>query len=198
MHAAPFAAIDHLGSELVPAGQSAVTWVPGDFLLTHGDAFFSKIIRFGEGLRIRGADRPYTWFNHAALVIDDQGNLAEALGAGVVRSHADKYLAKDYVVVHSGASPGDVTEILGFADWVLATRCRYGWLTIVSLALTMLTGAKLTFFVDGEFICSGFVARAMERTGAVFSRDPVHITPADLAKYYDARPPNAASAEPLS
>jgi hypothetical protein len=29
----------------------------------------------------------------------------------------------------------------------------------------------------------------MERTGAIFSRDPVHITPADLAKYYNALPP---------
>jgi hypothetical protein len=164
-------------------------WVPGDFLLTHGDALFSKLIRFGERLRIRGADRKFTWFNHAALVIDADGTLAEALAAGVVRSPADKYLAKDYVVVSPGASASDVAEVLAFADWVLRTRHKYGWVTIASIALTVLTGSKFTFFVDGEFICSGFVARAMERTQAIFNRDPVHITPADLAKYYDAVPP---------
>ena len=81
-------------------------------------------------------------------------------------------------------------------DWVLDTRAKYGWLTIASIALTVLTGSKFTFFVDGEFICSGFVARAMERTGAIFTRDPVHITPADLAKYYNVTPPTTRSTRP--
>jgi hypothetical protein len=123
------------------------------------------------------------------LVVGSDGEIVEALGRGVVREHASKYVSKDYVVVHSGADAHDVKSIRGFADWVTAHRARYGWLTIASLAVTMLTGAKLAFFIDGEFICSGFVARAMERTGAIFTRDPVHITPADLAKYYSVNPP---------
>ena len=94
-------------------------------------------------------------------------------------------------MVHSGADDHDVKAILSFADWVTEHRAHYGWFTIASLAFTMLTGAKFTFFIDGEFICSGFVARAMERTGAIFSRDPVHITPADLAKYYSVSPPSS-------
>ena len=77
-------------------------------------------------------------------------------------------------------------------------------LTIAILGLTLLAGAKLTFFIDGEpawtsdcnsptaFICSGLVARAMERTGAIFNRDPVHLTPADLAKYYEVAPARTA------
>jgi cell wall-associated NlpC family hydrolase len=174
---------------LCGAGEEPDVWRPGDFILTHGDAFFSKMIRFGERLRVHGDDRKFTWFNHAALVIDDKGTLAEALATGVVRSPAEKYRPKEYVVVPSGASPEDVAEVLEFADWVLDTRHEYGKLTIVSIAFTLLTGSKFTFFVDGEFICSGFVARAMERTGVIFNRDPVHITPADLAKYYNATPP---------
>ena len=189
MRAAAFAPVPRLAAELVPAGQAAAVWQPGDFLLTHGDAFFSRLIRFGEALRIRGADRRFTWFNHAALVVGEDGSLAEALGQGVVTSNAAKYQQKDYVIVRTGASEADRAEVLAFADWVVTNRASYGWLTILSIAVTVLTGSKLTFFVDGEFICSGFVARAMERTGAVFSRDPVHITPADLAKYYDATPP---------
>jgi hypothetical protein len=187
----------HAASVEIPAaygsGEQPAEWRPGDFILTHGDAFFSRLIRFGERLRVHGDDRRFTWFNHAALVLDEKGTLAEALATGVVTSTADKYLPKDYVVVSSGATPDDVAEILAFAHWVLDTRHRYGKLTIVSIALTLLTGSKFTFFIDGEFVCSGFVARAMERTGVIFNRDPVHITPADLAKYYNATPPPTLS-----
>jgi hypothetical protein len=170
-------------------GDEPQQWVPGDFLLTRGHTFVSRMIRFGERLRIHGEDRDFAWFNHAALVVSADGDLVEALGRGVVRSHASKYLAKDYVVVRTHAAPHDVRQVLAFAEWVVEQRAKYGFLTLASLALTMLTGSKLTFFVDGRYICSGFVARAMERTGTLFDRDPVHITPADLAKYYGACPP---------
>lgn len=189
MQPSPFAPVAHQGLEYAPAGTAVGTWNPGDFLLTHGDSFFSRLIRFGEGLRIHGDDKVYAWFNHAALVTGADGEIAEALGRGVVRGNASKYQAKDYVVVRTGADAEDVDEVLAFSRWVVENRPGYGWFTIMSLALTMLTGAKFTFFIDGEYICSGFVARAMERTGALFSRDPVHITPADLAKYYSAMPP---------
>ncbi len=191
MQTPEFQPVAHAGIDYLPPGDSAETWIPGDFILTHGDSFMSALIRFGEQLRIHGDDRRYAWFNHAALITDTDGGIVEALGRGVVRANASKYLRKDYVVVHSGADTHDVKEVLRFADWVIAHRAHYGRLTIASLVITLLTGAKLTFFIDGEFICSGLVARAMERTGAIFSRDPVHITPADLAKYYSASPPKS-------
>ncbi len=127
-------------------------------------------------------------------MVDDDGNIVEAQGRGVVRDHVGKYTEKHYVVEHTGADPEDVKKILRFAAWGADNRAHYGYLTIASRALTMVTGAKFTFFVDGEFICSGFVARAMERTGAVFNRDPVHVMPADLAKYYQVDPPASAHA----
>lgn len=189
---APFASVERLSVDYCAAGEAAATWSAGDIVLTHGDALISRLIRFGERLRIHGADRTYCWFNHAALVLNDQGDLAEALSHGVVRSNAEKYLPKDYAVVRPGISSADTVELLAFADWVLATHHKYGWFTIASIAFSVLTGSKFTFFIDGTFICSGFVARAEERTGAIFSLDPVHITPADLAKYYDADPPVSA------
>lgn len=188
MRAAPFQAIPPLTLERYVAGASPPVWHPGDFILTRSDSLFGRLIRFGERLRFRGSDRRYTWCNHAALVIGENGELAEALARGVVRSRASKYQQKDYVVVRTGADRQDVAQILAFADWVLRTRARYDWTEIASLAITLLTGAKFTFFIDGEYICSGFVARAMERAGAIFSRDPVHVTPADLARYYGATP----------
>ncbi len=161
-------------------------WQPGDFLLTRGDSAAARLIRWGQRLRIHGNDRRYTYWNHAALVVGTDGELIEALGSGVVPSHASKYRPKDYTVVRITADAEDRKEAAAFASWVAANHARYGRTTIVSISLTLLTGAKFSFFIDGEFICSGLVARALERTGAIFNRDPAHITPADLAKYYQA------------
>lgn len=177
------------GADWAPAGESARRWQAGDILLTHGNSVFAKLIGFGQRLRIHGADRKYAWFTHAALVVGPGGELVEAMGSGVLRRNADDYRPQDYVVVRTGAEPGDVKEMLEFADWVVDVRSKYGWTTVVSIALTMLTGAKFAFFISGEFICSGFVARTMERTGAIFTRDSTHVTPADLAKYYGVEPP---------
>lgn len=189
MRATTFEPVAHQSVERAPAGVTASSWMPGDILLTHGHALFSRMIQIGQRLRIHGDDRRYTWFTHAALVVGENGELVEVTRPGVRHADASKYHSRDYVVVHTGTRPDDVEEIRAFVDHALATRAAYGVTTIVSIVLTLLTGAKFAFFIDGEFICSGFVARAMERAGAVFSRDPVHITPADLAKYYDVVPP---------
>jgi hypothetical protein len=189
MRPAPFRPIPHLETRRFAPHAQPATWQPGDFLLVRGHSFYSRLIMFGERLRVHGGDRRFTWCSHAALVISPAGDMAEMLGRGAVRSSAAKYAADDYYLVRVDANPADIEHVLAFAGWVLAHRARYGWLDVVSIAITMLTGAKFAFFIDGEYICSGFVARAMERTGAIFSRDPVHITPADLAKYYDAPPP---------
>jgi hypothetical protein len=189
MQTPTFAPVPHAGLSVYRAGEAAPSWTPGDFILTRGDSIFSRLIRFGERLRIHGADRRYAWFNHAALVVGTDGSIVEALGGGVAAQNAAKYTPDHYVVVHVGADQHDVKKMLDFASWVTEHRAKYGYLTIASIVFTLLTGAKFTFFIDGEFICSGFVARAMERSGAIFSRDPVHITPADLAKYYNAQPP---------
>ncbi len=71
-----------------------------------------------------------------------------------------------------------------FAEWALRKGSSYSRLSTVSIALSMLTGSRLTFFIDGQFVCSGLVARARERTGSIFDRDSAHIAPADLAKYF--------------
>lgn len=191
MRAPEFQPVENRGNDWAPAGESAQQWQAGDIVLTHGSSLFAKLIGFGQRLRIHGDDRKYAWFTHAALVVGSAGELVEVMGNGIRRSSASVYRPQDYAVVRTGAEPGDVKEMLQFADWAVSARPKYGWATIVSIGLTMLTGAKFAFFVSGEFICSGFVARAMERTGAIFSRDSAHITPADLAKYYGVLPPSA-------
>jgi hypothetical protein len=63
----------------------------------------------------------------------------------------------------------------------------------------MLTGSKLTFYIDGQYVCSGLVATALERAGSIFNRSAANITAADLAKYFDpAQRPHLAVNDSLS
>jgi uncharacterized protein YycO len=173
------------------AGEGAQTgeYHRGDFILTHGSAFYSKLIRFGQRLRFRGQNRKYTWWNHAAMVVSDTGDLIEALGPGVERTHIDKYKPTEYHLVRLGslAVDRDRQQVVGFAVWSQGEK--YSWLTIVSIAFTLLFAGKFNFGIDGQTVCSGLVARALERTNAIFDRTPSHITPADLARYFNVTPP---------
>lgn len=195
MKRAPFQPVQKAGVDCFLPGEEASGYVAGDFILTHGDAWTSKLIRFGQRLRIHGDDRKYTHWNHAAMISSDSGDLIEALGAGVIQTHIGKYTAKELHLVRIQASSDDHQQAVDFALWAAGLtggpRQRYGFITIVSIAYTLLTGGKFTFAIDGQAICSGLVARAMERTGAIFNRTPTHVMPADLAKYYDVEPPAA-------
>lgn len=162
----------------------------GDFILTHGNTFFSYLIRFGQYLAFWGKDSKYAWWNHSALIVSEDGNLIEALGAGGVKAaHISKYAPTDYHIVRLGelASDTDRVQICRFAQQTL--NLKYGFVTLISIAIGLLTGCRFKFGFDGQYICSGLVARALERSSVIFDRSPSHITPADLAKYFQAEPP---------
>jgi len=130
--------------------------------------------------------------------VRDRTSLKTALQAGL-----DELGRLDIVIANAGIAPmagedawQDVIDVNRTHEVEFAQAClhnHYGWLTIVSIALSLLTGSKLGFGVDGQEICSALVARCLERTGEIFPTDPWHIMPADLAKYYDVLPadPNA-------
>lgn len=158
----------------------------GDFILTHGKGFISQLIRFGQWLRFHGPDRKYAHWNHAALVVDSDGGIVEAQAGGVKRNTLSEYRGSEYYLVRVTANDADRAEVAAFGNWCVDQP--YDFMTIISLAITNLTGCKFSFYVEGHQICSGLVARAEERTQAIFNRDPSHISPADLAKYYQVEP----------
>jgi uncharacterized protein YycO len=170
-------------------GEEAPHPQPGDFILTHGNAWVSKCIQVGQGLRFRGADRKYTHWDHTAIIIDEDGGLIEAATSGTRLINLSYYKTVEYHLVSLGPTVNatDRAEAVAFAKWSLQEK--YAWLTIVCIACGLLTGGKLTFGFEGQQICSGLVARAMERTPAIFDRNPEDIMPADLAKYYHVEPP---------
>lgn len=121
------------------------------------------------------------------MIVDNQGSIIEALGRGISQSHISDYKPTEYYVVHIDATEADRQEAVTFARACLGQR--YGWLTLVSIALSLLTGTKLSFGFDGQQICSGLVARSLERTTAIFLPEASHIMPAYLAQYYKVEPP---------
>jgi len=160
---------------------------PGDFILTHGDAWTSRLIRFGQGLRFTGPRAKFTYWNHSALIVDDEGGIVEALGTGVAQRSIHDYEPTQYTVVRIKASDDDRRQAARFARAVIGSD--YGWVTIVSIAISLVTGGAFAFAIDGQLICSGLVARALERTDAIFKHDPARIMPAELAELFRVEPP---------
>jgi hypothetical protein len=155
---------------------------PGDVVLVSGTSFWSRLIQVGQRLRIHGDDVRYTRWNHAALVVSPAGDIIEALSQGVEQRSLAVYARVPYTVVDTGLADLDRQEAVRFAQSCLGER--YGWWTIVSIALALLTGTKFSFGVAGECICSGLVAKSLERGQAIFARDSANIAPADLAKMF--------------
>jgi hypothetical protein len=96
--------------EHIPPGQDDPDPLPGDFILTHGGEFFSRVIQFGQGLRFMGKDQAYTYWNHTALIVSADGALIEALGPGIRRNTLAAYKGTQYTVVHIEASDEDLVN----------------------------------------------------------------------------------------
>jgi hypothetical protein len=119
--------------------------------------------------------------------LNEEGDIAEALSNGVVRNHISRYTPPACYLVKINASDEDRSQMMALAEAVLTDcdRTEYGWLTILSIILTLLTGSKLVFGMVGTAICSGFVAEALVRAGEIFDKPPSHMMPADLAMHYN-------------
>jgi hypothetical protein len=156
----------------------------GDFLLTgvKAQGLVSWAIKTGSWLR--RYEKPYRRFSHTALIIGDDGEIAEAVAHGVLRANVSKYHEDDYVLVRTGVDDHDRMQILAFADSVLRYRTRYGFWTFAGLALYCVTGAQVCVQKAGTAICSGFVSDALTRAGFIWARPPFAMMPADLARHF--------------
>lgn len=168
--------------EVCKIGEQSSTVKPGDFFLVHGDNVFSRLIQFGQSLRFKGEDKHFTYWTHAGMFLNELGDIIEAEGVGVAENHISYYKDQKYVIVHINASDADRQEMVDFVK--SCSGDQYGWGTIASIGLSLLTGLKFSFGFDGQEICSGLVCRALERTSFIPKTDASHTTPADLAKAF--------------
>ena len=150
---------------------------PGDIILTHSSGLVGWAIRAGE--RIRDPLNTTQW-NHAGVIIDRFGATVEALGSGVKFSNVDKHPVR--VVIDTGLSDADRLQVV---DWAISVVGRpYGYLTIASIALDLLSPAFFHFRSGETLICSQLAAKALEHGGWRCPKiDTSHVMPSDLAKW---------------
>ena len=172
-------------------GELPSSWTMGDYMLVSAGVWrngkrgpvplVSKMIQWGQGLRFRGDRAKFAHWNHAVWVSSDE--LIEALGHGVTASPYESYRDIEFHIVHSNLSQGERLSADAFVRFELREHARYGFVTIVSIGLSLLTSLKFTFGVPGTTICSGLVAAAL--AAPQWREDPSHVMPADLAEYAD-------------
>jgi hypothetical protein len=183
--------------EHYPPGREPERLQPGDFSLHRATATkgpngatttLGKFIQAGERTRYGNSD--YARWTHSALIVSSDGDICEALEKGVTRDNISKYRDTDYLVVRVTASAQQRRLACGFAE----ARCgdEYGVLNFAGLVVQSLFGWNLSLHMDGQFICSGLVARATEKYIEAYPRSPENMMPGDLAFYW-----GASSEEPL-
>lgn len=178
-------------------GEGLLTTQPGDFVLTHRKAFPSFMIALGQRIRFRKGRKPFAHWSHAALIVGYHGELIEALAPGLVCDNLSRYKGVEYHYVTTDLDERDRERVRRYGVTMARRHTLYDYLEIVSLGLQLLTGATVTFTTGSHTICSGFVATALERTDAIFTRAANTMLPADLAEYYGVVPlPDLAGGPP--
>src|ERR1039457_967228 len=175
-------------------GEMPTEWCAGDYMLVSAGVwkdgkrgrvpFVSMMIQFGQSLRFRGKRRSFAHWNHAVWVADN--DLVEALGRGVKTSPYTKYRDVEFHLVHSNLKQIERDDANTFIQYELNEHASYGFVTIVSIGLSLLTGLKFSFGIPGTTICSGLVGAAL--AAPKWREDPSHVMPADLAEYADIEP----------
>jgi hypothetical protein len=164
-------------------------WRVGDYLLVSAGVWsegergavplLSRLIQWAQARRFRGDRRQYAHWNHAVWVSSD--TLIEAVGNGVVESPYEKYRDVEFALVHSNLTDDERKEADRFVRYLLKRPTRYGVVTILSIAASLLFGVRVNIGIRGTVICSGLVAAAL--SAQHWRADPSHIMPADLAEY---------------
>jgi hypothetical protein len=177
-------------------GETIAFTRPGDIILVRGVGWLGRLIRIFECLRYHNdADRSFAYWSHAAIVVGREGLLIEVLHNGVALSRLEKYRGQEYHYVHLDLSEANRRSATSYACACL--HQKYGVLSFVLMALSLLAGDWLRIPDRGQQGCVALIARALQRAGVSFERGPADMMPADLAKRFGVRPQLAASANAL-
>ena len=165
------------------AGIEPQKFNPGDFILVSTNGILAKFIRFGQFIRYHGKMKPFSLWNHAAMIIDEEGTIVEAVGRGVRYAHIDEYKNVEYYLVNTKLNKQSREQAISACNSFV--KDQSGWLTIVSIAFELITGIKLQFSLNNSMICSAVVAQSLWAGGVIFSRNPYQMMPADLAAAFN-------------
>lgn len=151
---------------------------PGDLVLCRQNTVLDKIISVSQ--RLRTSSKASHW-THVAVVKDPStGEIYEATARGVHVGNISEY--PDHLVVNLNLTEDQQAESKAFCEYWLGTN--YGFFTLASIGLDLLTPYFLHFRAGNTFICSQYAAKALEQTGWICPKaDSSHVMPSDLAHW---------------
>lgn len=167
-------------TKVYPVGTIPYKTKPGDIILVHRKSLYSNLIGLGQWLTTRKWDRRFIWARHVACVAGEEGELVEALGKGVEERHISVYKDIDFIYVDIEADNHDREQMHNFLYACVGRP--YNWFEIISLGITIISGAKLVFGNPGTLICSALAAQMLCRGDFIFERDPSVMMPWNIAK----------------
>lgn len=181
--------------------------MPGDVIVTRSAGIIGALIRFGERIRYEGRLKALWWLikrilgihqpedpghpwwtNHTAVYVGD-GQVIEALAGGLTLSPLTKYSPADYRIARLStaeptASSFERQATVAYAHAQLARMGRYGWLSIASTIVQLLTPLRLDVSWDGAVTCSAFAAQCWEHAGVIMpTRSALTTMPADFWRW---------------
>ena len=179
---------DVLRVERFGPGEAIARPRPGDFVLVRGETWISRVVYAFQRLRFRTSrDRPYAYWSHVALVTSRGGRLVEVGPRGVFASNLERYRGVEYHYVHMAVPDERRKEAAHFAETCVGQP--YGTLSFLVLGFFTLVGCPLALPDRGQHSCAALVVRSLQRsTGQRFSRTPVNMMPADVAKHFGIIP----------
>lgn len=157
------------------------TALPGDLIFCRGSGVVSRAIRIAEWFRWRKGSR----WNHVALLDTRTASgwtVIQAEGRGVTRGTLLSTMAPGggYAVV---PLPEDVCrdDVLAFARAQVGDP--YGFVTIASIVLTILSPTFLNVAAPGTWICSALAAESLRCGGWIHNWPSVsQVSPAQLSE----------------
>ncbi len=180
------------------------TYRPGDFVLTRSKGSLAWTMGMATASRL----------NQAAVIVDSSGGLIEVnpffvtTWGGLRRSHINEYLERGAPVLvgYVELLDGTRSEVVRFAEQMLEEQQHFSEWQFAGLLLHLglsiaprsLTGKyralrplhllfdhhALVLKEENIFTSAELVARALERGGFLWGKDPAYITPADLLERF--------------
>jgi len=151
------------------------TLLGADVIVTKGTSLFDRLTQIFT----------FSKWNHAALVLNDYGDIAELTAFGIKRHNLfARYHKKDFYIIRLDLLKEDRIQAIQYALTMLKRHSRYGFLTIISIMFKIIFKSHLVVKINGTLICSEFVAKALEHAGVIWSKDTSLITPADLFNFF--------------
>jgi hypothetical protein len=180
------------------------TYRPGDFVLTRSSGTLAWSMGVATASRL----------NQAALIVDSSGGLIEVnpffvtVSGGLRRAHINEYLERGAPVLvgYVELLEGTRNEVVRFAEQMLEEQQRFSEWQFAGLLVHLGLGIAprnlsgkyralrplhalfdhhaLVFKEENIFTSAELVARALERGGFLWEKDPAYMTPSDLLERF--------------